>query len=242
MLDQSNSDFRAYYQIFLRNRKLFMVPFVVVFCLVSLSILFFPKVYESKTVVRVQKKQPNPIGDDRLVREEKLTARLKTLEQMVLSRPLLSQTIRKLNLDKDVDDAEDMEKLLQKIRGGVSIKVKGDELFSVGYEHSNPEQAMQVVTTIVNNFIDENLSMKRDEAFASVDFIQKQRSFLENHLMAWVPEFAKSIIESAESPFYQNLAKATSAFLEENHQVVCSVLETGQQHSEKHVEINSLRV
>jgi len=151
-----------------------MVPFVVVFCLVSLSILFFPKVYESKTVVRVQKKQPNPIGDDRLVREEKLTARLKTLEQMVLSRPLLSQTIRKLNLDKDVYDAEDMEKLLQKIRGRVSIKVKGDELFSVGYEHSNPEQAMQVVTTIVNNFIDENLSMKRDEAFTSVDFIQKQ--------------------------------------------------------------------
>ncbi|MDX1764891.1 MAG: GNVR domain-containing protein [bacterium] len=174
MLDQNNAGIREYYQIFLRNRKLFLAPFVVVFCLVSLSILFFPKVYESKTVVRVQKKQPNPITDDRLVREEKLTARLKTLQQMVLSRPLLSQTIRKLNLDKDVRDKEDMEKLLGKIRGRVSIKVKGDELFSVAYEDSNPEKAMHVVSTIVNNFIDENLSMKRDEAFTSVDFIQKQ--------------------------------------------------------------------
>jgi TorA maturation chaperone TorD len=92
------------------------------------------------------------------------------------------------------------------------------------------------------------LIFKEIEAFANsdidtaIDFIQKQRSFLENHLMAWVPEFAKSIIESAESPFYPNLAKATTAFLTENHQVVCSVLETGQQNSEKHVEINSLRV
>jgi TorA maturation chaperone TorD len=92
------------------------------------------------------------------------------------------------------------------------------------------------------------LIFKAVEAFANsdaetaIDFIQKQKSFLEDHLMAWVPEFANSIIENAESLFYPNLAKATTAFLNENYQIVCSVLETGQQISEKHVEINSLRV
>ena len=63
------------------------------------------------------------------------------------------------------------------------------------------------------------LIFKEIEAFANsdietaIDFIQKQKSFLEDHLMAWVPEFAKSIIENAESPFYPNLAKTTKAFL-----------------------------
>jgi len=92
------------------------------------------------------------------------------------------------------------------------------------------------------------LIFKEIEAFANsdidtaIDFIQKQRSFLEDHLMAWVPEFAESIIESAESPFYPNLAKTTKAFLRENYQIVCSVLDSGQLNSEKRVEVNSLRV
>ena len=94
------------------------------------------------------------------------------------------------------------------------------------------------------------LIFKEIEAFSNADietaiaFIQKQKFFLEGHLMAWVPEFANSIIEYAENPFYLNLAKATEAFLKENYQVVCSVLDSGsmQLDSEKPVEINSLRV
>ena len=71
------------------------------------------------------------------------------------------------------------------------------------------------------------LIFKEIEAFAESDteaamgFIQKQKSFLEDHLMAWVPEFAKNIIENAENPFYPNLAKATESFLQENYQIVC---------------------
>jgi TorA maturation chaperone TorD len=94
------------------------------------------------------------------------------------------------------------------------------------------------------------LIFKEIEAFSNADvetamnFVQKQKSFLEDHLMAWVPEFAGNIIEYAESPFYQNLAKATEAFLKENYQVVCSVLDsvTSRLNSEKHVEIKALRV
>jgi TorA maturation chaperone TorD len=92
------------------------------------------------------------------------------------------------------------------------------------------------------------LIFKEIEAFSNsnietaVSFIQKQKYFLEDHLMAWVPEFANSIIKYAVSPFYPNLAKATETFLKENYKIVCSVLDSGQLNSEKHVEINSLRV
>ena len=91
------------------------------------------------------------------------------------------------------------------------------------------------------------LIFKEVDAFANSDietaigFIEKQKSFLEDHLMAWVPEFAKNIIENAKNPFYPNLAKATTAFLDENYRIVCNVLETGP-NSEKHIEIKSLRV
>lgn len=94
------------------------------------------------------------------------------------------------------------------------------------------------------------LIFKEIEAFSkadmetAIDFVQKQKSFLEDHLMAWGLEFAGNIIEYAENPFYRNLAKVTEAFLKENYKIVCSLLDSvsSQLNSEKHVEINSLRV
>ena len=92
------------------------------------------------------------------------------------------------------------------------------------------------------------LIFKEIEAFAKADietaigFIQRQKSFLEDHLMAWVPEFAKGIIENAEYPFYPNLARATRTFLEENHEFVCTFLDSNNTNPEKPVEINSLQV
>ena len=76
------------------------------------------------------------------------------------------------------------------------------------------------------------LIFKEIEAFsksdteAAIDFIQKQKSFLEDHLMLWVPQFTANIIENAETSFYQNLAKATETFLKENYEIVCAVLDS----------------
>ena len=92
------------------------------------------------------------------------------------------------------------------------------------------------------------LIFKEIEAFANSDiekaigFIQRQKSFLEDHLMAWVPEFANSIIENAENSFYPNLARATETFLKESCEIVCTFLDSKKLDSEKPVEINSLRV
>lgn len=92
------------------------------------------------------------------------------------------------------------------------------------------------------------LIFKEIEAFANSDietaigFIQKQKFFLEDHLLAWVPVFAQNITKHAENSFYSNLAQATVLFLKENDQVLYSVLESGSLDSEKQVEIKSLQV
>ena len=91
------------------------------------------------------------------------------------------------------------------------------------------------------------LVFKEIEAFSDSDietvigFIQKQKCFLESHLLAWVPVFVDNIFENADTPFYQNLAMATQKFLLENYQIVCAVLDSRQFNSEKNVEINSIQ-
>ena len=85
-------------------------------------------------------------------------------------------------------------------------------------------------------------SFSNSNAEAAVGFIHKQKSFLEDHLMAWVPQFADNIIKNAENPFYANLAKATKAFLKDNYEAVCTILDGGLLNKKKHIEIHSLRV
>ena len=92
------------------------------------------------------------------------------------------------------------------------------------------------------------LIYKEIEAFANSDiemaiaFIQRQKSFLEDHLMAWVPEFVKSIIEHARNPFYTNLARATEMFLKENYEIVCAAVDSKELKPEEPVGINPLLV
>lgn len=87
-------------------------------------------------------------------------------------------------------------------------------------------------------------ALSNSDLQAAIGFLQKQRSFLEDHLMRWMPEFAANIIEHAETAFYKNLAKATETFLKENYALVCSALDSVcmRLSSEKHIAINSLRV
>jgi len=55
----------------------------------------------------------------------------------------------------------------------------------------------------------------------AMDFLNKQKGFLEDHLGAWVAELAHAIRDQAETGFYRNLARATVSFVEKDfHHIV----------------------
>jgi TorA maturation chaperone TorD len=44
-------------------------------------------------------------------------------------------------------------------------------------------------------------------------YIEMAEEFIREHLMAWIPKFARDMEDAAVSPFYRELAKATASFL-----------------------------
>ncbi len=66
---------------------------------------------------------------------------------------------------------------------------------------------------------------------STVSFLEKQRTFLREHLGAWVFDFANTIEEEAETDFYKNLARATKTFIEQNFDEL-SDLSPVQAHSD----------
>ena len=51
----------------------------------------------------------------------------------------------------------------------------------------------------------------------AIDYIKKQESFLEQHLTAWVAEFADNIEKNSQTEFYRNLGKCTRLFVLNDH-------------------------
>ncbi|MBW2600841.1 MAG: molecular chaperone TorD family protein [Deltaproteobacteria bacterium] len=58
----------------------------------------------------------------------------------------------------------------------------------------------------------------------TIKYLDQQEAFLENHLAAWVPQFARHVVENANTDFYKHLAQATDLFIkhEYDHILACT--------------------
>jgi len=72
-----------------------------------------------------------------------------------------------------------------------------------------------------------------------VTCLLNQQSFLEQHLGAWVQEFAGNVVDHANTSFYRNLARATEAFIKDDYHIISSVLTSGSSNPEKSAEMES---
>lgn len=72
-----------------------------------------------------------------------------------------------------------------------------------------------------------------------VTSLLNQQSFIEQHLGAWVHEFAGNVVDHAKTSFYRNLARATEAFVKDDYQKISSVLASWSSNPEKSAEMES---
>ncbi len=54
--------------------------------------------------------------------------------------------------------------------------------------------------------------------------LESQHAFLENHLCAWISDFADGAATNAQTAFYRKLARTTEAFVKDDHRAVVAML------------------
>jgi len=55
---------------------------------------------------------------------------------------------------------------------------------------------------------------------STLELLQEQATFLENHLLEWVPELTEDILHAAETSFYQGMAKILHGYLQQDREVI----------------------
>lgn len=66
-------------------------------------------------------------------------------------------------------------------------------------------------------------SINKSDLEAGKDYLEGQKRFLEDHLGAWVSEFADRVEENAETEFYKNLARFTAVFVKKDIENQCQI-------------------
>ena len=97
------------------------------------------------------------------------------LSRTLMSRPNLERVIKIAGLDTNVKSEEDRAKLLSRLSQWLTIKSTGKEnMYTLAYSGSSPEEARRVVESLLNLFEQESIDDKRRDSESAQRFIDQQ--------------------------------------------------------------------
>jgi polysaccharide chain length determinant protein (PEP-CTERM system associated) len=156
----------------LRRPWLVVVPLVLsLVAAVTLSFVLAPR-YRSSTLILVAADQmPSEFVPQ--MNTEKIGRRLQTLRQEVQSRTRLERVAREFDPygmlgKKPIIDT------IERMRDSVTVGVKGNDAFSIEFEHSDPKMAMLVADRLTTLFMEEVVGQRERQVSTAYEFIEKQ--------------------------------------------------------------------
>lgn len=163
------------YLTLVRKRKLpvVIVALLVMTVAVAASYLL-PEKYEAQSTVFIEKNVISELVKGIAVTPSKDDS-IKVLKYATTSRTLLLKVISDLDLTSTrarTDAAR--EELIRTFQKNIDVKVKDNNLFIISFTDSNPRVARDFVNTLVQRYIEENLSAKREESYGATKFLTEQ--------------------------------------------------------------------
>lgn len=114
-----------------------------------------------------------------------LNERLNFMTRSLLSRPSLEKVARMTDMDLQVKNAQEMEELIDLLTEKVTIaSSRGQPLYTITYESSDPQLAKRVVQSLLNIFVESTLGASRKDTDVAQQFLEKQIKEYEQRLIS----------------------------------------------------------
>ena len=215
----------------LRRPWLLIVPLLLSLGVaVALSFLLPPR-YRSSTLILVA---PDPMPSNLVpqMTTEKVGRRLATLRQEVQSRTRLETVAREFDPYGTLGK-QPLINTIERMRDAVTVTVKGNDAFSIEFEHPDPKMAMLVADRLTTLFMDEVVGASSRQVSNAYEFIEQQlqdarqqleqketalRDYKEQH-MGQLPEQVQANLATLQrlqleqQTTAESLRKATDALL-----------------------------
>lgn len=163
-----------YLQIIFRRKWLLIIPIVIgiISGIVAGNVL--PKAYQASTLILVEEGRIiNPLIQG-LAISTSTAQRLAVLREQILGWDRMQQLIKALDLAKDLRNQAQFEGLVKKLRNSIKVRMHGQSIISIAYEGPDPAESQNIVKTITDIFIAENLRQQNMESESAITFINDQ--------------------------------------------------------------------
>ncbi|MBN1871774.1 MAG: hypothetical protein JW800_04285 [Candidatus Omnitrophica bacterium] len=163
-----------YLKIVFRRKWLIILPTVIGIVGGVIAANVLPKVYRASTLILVEEGRIiNPLIKDLAV-STSTSQRLAVLREQILGWDRINQLIQTLNLAKDVKTQLQFEDLVKGLRESIKVGLRSHDIVNISYDGQNPEKARDIVKTITDIFIAENLRQQNKETENAISFINDQ--------------------------------------------------------------------
>jgi polysaccharide chain length determinant protein (PEP-CTERM system associated) len=173
-------DIKRYWGLILQRRYLALSVALTVLFMCTLAGFILPKVYEATSTIFIQRSTLiNPLIQGIGVAGNAEQG-LRTLRESLTSRNLISRVIKRLNMDAGDIKSPQHEGLINSIYKNIKITTKGGgdrqgaDLFTISYRGSDPKNVRDIVNTLVEEYVAENLGYRRSDASGAFEFVQSQ--------------------------------------------------------------------
>jgi uncharacterized protein involved in exopolysaccharide biosynthesis len=173
-----------YVKIFFRRKWFFITPIVIGLVGGIIAGNIMPKVYEASTLILVEDgRASNPLMQDLTV-STSTGQRLGVLREQILGWDRIQQLIKTLNLAKDVKNQWQFEGLVKSLRRLIKVDVRRPytNIISISFAGQDAVEAQNIVKTITEIFISENLRQQTKETEDAVTFINDQVGLFQKKL------------------------------------------------------------
>jgi polysaccharide chain length determinant protein (PEP-CTERM system associated) len=126
-----------------------------------------PNVYEASARVSVDTNSLLPGLTKGLTAGENLIDEVELVSRALLTRPNLEKVARETDLDLRADTQKKKEKLISGLLEKVSVRGGRDKIFMIAYADPNREKAVEVVSALLNTFMETSIGAQGDDAQVS---------------------------------------------------------------------------
>ncbi|MBI5468414.1 MAG: chain length-determining protein [Deltaproteobacteria bacterium] len=172
-------EIKKYLKILIRRKFVFMGVALMVMSGIVWGSYFMSKKYEAKSMVFIESNViKNLVGGIAIT--PSMNDRIRVLRYAMLSRGLISKVVKDLDLDTKVKNDAKVEEMITDFQARTTINVRGNDMFIVSFTDTNPKLAMDYINSLVRNYVEENISAKREESYGANSFLKEQVALLKD--------------------------------------------------------------
>jgi polysaccharide chain length determinant protein (PEP-CTERM system associated) len=171
---ENQFDYKKYLALIKKRKEVAIyIALIVMTCSVVLCYVL-PEKYEANSTVFIEK---NIISD--LVKGIAVTPnyedKIKVLTNSLTSRTLIKKVVNDLDLNLKKQNETQLNELVSEYQKNMDVKVKDKEgLFIISYRDANPRIARDFVNSLIQHYVEENISSKREASYSAKTFLSEQ--------------------------------------------------------------------